>query len=151
MTVSVQRTNNGGSNRISFKVYVVTSGDTTTPNGATQSGFSTTNNLTSTAYTSTVNNSRGFGCATCWNALGSPVTTDTGDPEHDAGQISLISLYKTADTTPSGSSVSANFDASGSAAAAWNWVTLEIRPATGAATTAPPFYNPQPMATLITM
>lgn len=130
MTVSARFTaNRPNSGRLSFKVYVVTAGDTTTPNGASQSGTSTVNNLTSTAYTSTVNNSRGFGVGTEWNALGSPTSTDTGDAEHDAGQISLISVYKASNTTPNSSSVSMNFDASGTAAAIWHWATLEIRPA----------------------
>ncbi|OGJ56683.1 hypothetical protein A3D88_02805 [Candidatus Peribacteria bacterium RIFCSPHIGHO2_02_FULL_52_16] len=134
MTVSVTRTAGlGGTERISFKVYVITGHDTSDPIGASGENSSTTNNITPTIYTSTVNNSRGFGCATDWNALGLPSSTDTEDAEHDALQISLLSAHKAADTSPSGTAVTMNFDGFGTSAAAWNWVGVEVNPAAGAA------------------
>lgn len=138
-TVSVRRTaGNGSTNRISVKVYVVTGADTTTPTGATGEGSSTTNNITPNAYTSTVNNSRGFGCGTDWNQLGTPTSTDTEDAADYAGAISVISLFKAADTATSGSTVTMNFDAGGTGTAAWNWVALEIRPSVSSDTTVSP-------------
>jgi hypothetical protein len=132
MTVSVRRTTSGGgTNRISVKVYVVTGADTSAPVGAVNEGSSGTNNLTAAAYNSTVNNSRGFGCATDWNELGTPTSTDTGDGADYSGQISVISAFKAADTPSSGTAVTLNFDAAGSSAAEWNWVAIEILPAAG--------------------
>lgn len=129
-TVSVRRTaGNGSTNRISVKVDVWTGTDIGgDPIGTTGEGSSTTNNITPNAYTSTVNNSRGVGCATCWNQLGIPTSTDTEDGADYSGAISVISLYKAADTATSGSTVTMNFDAGGTGAAAWNWVALEILP-----------------------
>lgn len=132
-TVSVQRSaGNGSTNRISVKVDVWTGADVGgDPIGATGEGSSTTNNNTPNAYTSTVNNSRGVGCGTCWNQLGVPTSTDTEDGADYSGAISVISLYKAADTASSGSTVTMNFDAGGSGTAAWNWVAMEILPAAG--------------------
>lgn len=131
-TVSVRRTaGDGSTNRISAKVYVVTGADTATPDGTTGSGHSTTNNITPNVYTSTVNNSRGFGCGTDWNQLGLPTSTDTEDADDYASHISVISLFKAADTATSGTTVTMNFDAGGTGAAAWNWVAYELKPAAG--------------------
>ena len=131
-TVSVQRTaGNGSTNRISAKVYVVTGADTSTPDGNTGSGHSTTNDITPNVYTSSVNNSRGFGCATDWNELGTPTSTDTEDGDDYPGAISVVSLFKAADTATSGTTVTMDFDAAGTAAAAWNWVAYELKPAAG--------------------
>lgn len=131
-TVSVRRTaGNGSTGRISGKVYVVTGADTADPTGATGENHSTTNNITPNAYTSTVNNSRGFGCGTDWNQLGTPTSTDTEDGGDYSGAISVVSLFKAADTATSGSTVTMNFDAGGTGNAEWNWVALEILPAAG--------------------
>jgi hypothetical protein len=130
-TVSVRRTaGNGSTNRISVKVEVVTGADIGgDPIGNVGEGSSTTNNITPNAYTSSADNSRGFGCATCWNQLGTPTSTDTEDGADYSGAISVISLYKAANTPTSGSTVTMNFDAGGTGAAAWNWVALEVLPA----------------------
>lgn len=131
MTVSVKRTTaSGGTNRISVKAYVVTGHDTTGPIGASGGAVHNVNNsISPTIYTSTANNSRGFGCATDWQALGTPTSTDTGDGATYASQISVISAYKAADTATSGTAVTLNFDASGAAAADWNWIGFEVKPA----------------------
>jgi hypothetical protein len=134
MTIGVQSPNIGG-RRLSAKVYVVTGADTADPVGAVGEGSDTTNNITPTAYNSTVNNSRGIGCATDWNQLGLPTSTDTEDAADYAGAISVISLYKAADTPTSGTGVSMNFDGGGAGAAAWNWVAIEIKPAAGGGAT----------------
>lgn len=130
-TVSVQRSaGNGSTNRISVKVDVWTGTDIGgDPIGNVAEGSSTTNNITPNTYTSSVNNSRGVGCGTCWNQLGVPTSTDTEDGADYSGAISVISLYKAADTATSGTVVTMNFDAGGTGAAAWNWVALELLPA----------------------
>jgi hypothetical protein len=131
-TVSVRRTaGNGSTGRISVKIYVVTGADTADPTGATGENHSTTNNITPNAYTSTINNSRGFGCATDWNQLGVPTSTDTEDGADYSGAISVVSLHKAADTATSGTTVTMNFDAGGTGNAEWNWVALEVRPGAG--------------------
>jgi hypothetical protein len=133
-TVSVRRTaGNGSTGRISVKIYVVTGADTADPTGATGENHSTTNNITPNAYTSTVNNSRAFGCATDWNQLGVPTSTDTEDGADYSGAISVVSLFKAADTATSGTTVTMNFDAGGTGNAEWNWVALEVRPGAGGA------------------
>ena len=151
-TVSVRRTaGNGSSGRISCKVYVVTGADTTTPTGNTGENHSTTNSITPNAYTSSVNNSRGFGCGCCWNQLGTPTSTDTADGADYAAQISVVSLFKAADTTPNGSTVTMNFDAAGTGTAAWNWVALEILPGAAAADPYPAGYPKTAQQTVIRM
>jgi hypothetical protein len=134
-TVSVRRTaGNGSTNRISVKVEVATGADIGgDPIGNVAEGSSTTNNITPNTYTSSANNSRGFGCGTCWNQLGTPTSTDTEDGADYSGAISVVSLYKAANTPTSGTVVTMNFDAGGTGAAAWNWVALEVLPSTGAA------------------
>lgn len=99
--------------------------------GTTGEGNSTTNNITPTIYTSTVDNSRGYGCADDWNALGTPVSTDDEVAGHTAGIDSYLSARKSTNTTPSSTAVTMNFDAAGTGAADWAWVALEIRPAAG--------------------
>ncbi|MBI3331949.1 hypothetical protein HYZ99_03240 [Candidatus Peregrinibacteria bacterium] len=127
MTVSA--TSNSSKLAKAIKVYVITGHDTSSPIGASGEGDSNTNNITPTIYTSTVNNSRGFGCADDWNALGSPTSTDTEDPFHLSGLISGLAVNKASDTTPSGTAVTMNFDAFGTSAAQWNWVGVEVKPA----------------------
>lgn len=132
MQVAVRRTaGHGSTGRISCKVYIVTEADTAAPDGNTGSGSSTTNNITPNVYTSGTNNSRGFGCATDWNQLGTPTSTDTEDGADYAGAISVISLYKAADTATAGTVVTMNFDGGGAAAADWNWVAYELKPGAG--------------------
>lgn len=127
MTVSVSQTGDPDGGRLSAKLYIVT-GQHALPIGATGSGTSATNNITPTAYTSTADNSRGFGSATDFNALGTPASTDTEDAAHYSGEISVLSLFKAADTPTSGTGVTMNFDASGTGAADWGWCALEILP-----------------------
>lgn len=136
MTVDVTRTaGDGGTNRISAKVYIVTGQDQDDPVGAVGEGSGTANQITPTGYASTVNNSRGMACATDWNQNGLPTSADVEDAADYTGQISVLSVYKSADTPTSGTNVTFDFDAAGAGAAAWNWVAIEIKPAAGATAT----------------
>lgn len=133
MTCSVTRTVNGaGSKRISAKLYIVTGQNASNPIGTVGEGSSAVNNLSASAYTSTVNNSRAFGAATDWSALGAgttaPTSSDTGSGATYSGQIDALSVYKAANTASSGTAVTLNFDASGTGTPAWNWCALEIVP-----------------------
>jgi hypothetical protein len=129
MTVGVRRAANGATNRMSAKVYVITGANTASPVGNSDEGSSTTNNISPTIYTSSVNNSRGFGAADDWSALGVPTSTDTADAATYAGHISVISAYKASDTATANTAVTMNFDAFGAGAPAWNWVGVEVKPA----------------------
>lgn len=115
-----------------LKVYVVTGQDLTSPIGAVGEGSSVVNSITPTVYTSTVDLSLAIGCAVDWAANGVPTSTDIEDGAHTAGNISAVACYKASTTTPSGSAVTLDFDAAGAAAADWNWVALEIKPAAAA-------------------
>lgn len=130
MLVLVRRTaGDGSTGRISCKVEVWTGVHTTDAIGNSGGGSDTSNNnITPNAYTSSTNNSRGVGCATDWNQLGLPTSTDDEDADDYAGAISVISLHKAADTPTSGSTVTVNFDAGGAGAPNWNWAALEILP-----------------------
>ncbi len=111
-----------------LKVYVLTGASLTSPVGTTGEGNSTTNNVTVTAYTSTVNNSRGICAAQDWLASGAPSSTDDEETFHTASQLSGMAISKSAATTPAGTSVTFNLDAAGTAAARWLWAAIEILP-----------------------
>ena len=132
MTVSVRRTTTGGgTNRISAKVYLVT-GQHASPIGAVGEGSSTTNDITPTVFTSTGENSYGFGAACDWSANGIPVSSDlTEDGADYSLAISVVDGFK--DLGASGAE-SMNFDAFDVAAATWNWAALEILAAAAADT-----------------
>jgi hypothetical protein len=130
-TVTATASGTGTANGISVKVYVWTGVDTTTPTGATAEGASQTNNTTTTAYVSTVNNSRGVACGTEWNELGVPTSTDTGDGADVTGQIAVLSCFKAADTATSGTSVTFNLDAAGTGTPDWTYVAVELLPGAG--------------------
>lgn len=129
-TISLRRTTgNGGTNRLSFKAYIVTSEDTSDFLGASGEGSSTTNNLTASIFTSEAANSYAFVAATDYNQRGSPTSTDlTEDSADYAGAISVTSGYKDVGTA---GAETANLDAGGSSAAAWTWVAIEVKAATG--------------------
>lgn len=134
MTVTVNLTNGDfANNRTSAKVYVVTGADTSSPAGNTGSGSSTTINFTPNVYTSSVDNSRGFGCATDSANSATLTSTDVSDFANYSGVISVISAYKLLDTTPSGSTVTLNFNAGASTQTTWAYAALEIKPASAGA------------------
>lgn len=127
MTVTV--TSTGGNSRTSGKVYIVTGHDVASPVGSSGAGTSTANAI-NVGYTSSVNASRGIGCATDWNARGVPTSTDTEDGATNA-QISEVSAFKAADTATSGTAVTINFDGFGTSGCEWQWCVIEIKPAAG--------------------
>jgi hypothetical protein len=136
MTITASLGGNGLTQKcsISTKVYVLTGANTVSPLGHSTQGSSVTNNLTTTSFTSTVDNSLGFVAANEWSGLGTPSSSDTTNdpftittPAADSG----ISGYKTISTA--NSTVTFNLDAFGTANAAWNWVSFEIKPNTSAA------------------
>lgn len=129
MTVSIRRTSqNGGTDRLSFKVYIVTGHDPIQPIGASFSGGASSDNVTSTLYLSTIDNSRAFGVVTDWNALGFPTSSDVEDAADHPSQISTMSVYKSADTATAGTAVSVNFDPFGAGLAELTYVAFEVRP-----------------------
>jgi hypothetical protein len=141
MTCGVTATGQNGNRRCSAKLYVAT-GQHASPIGASAANGSTTNNL-SAGITAT-GDGRIFGCATCWNALGAPTSSDTEDAAHYAGEISVLSAYKAADHVSGSQSV--NFDASGAAAADWRYAVLEILAAADGGATV---YNRTPLMSAI--
>lgn len=129
MTVSVRRTSqNEETGRLSFKVYIVTGHDLAQPIGTSFSGGDTTADMTSTLYTSTVDNSRAFGVMTDWNALGLPTSSDTEDAADYPSAISAMSVYKATDTALAGTTVSMNFNPFGAGLAELTYVAFEVRP-----------------------
>ncbi|GII87049.1 hypothetical protein Ssi03_50390 [Sphaerisporangium siamense] len=110
------------------KVHVATGVDLTVPVGATGSGSTATNNATITAYTSTVDGSRGICGAVEENALGTPSSTDQAEPWSVNLGLKGLSLLKATNTTPVGSTVTFNLDAAGSSPASWEWAALELLP-----------------------
>lgn len=94
-----------------------------------QGGGVSTTNAISPSYNSTVNGSRGAGIACDFNQLGVPTSTDDEITLNIAGAISGLYANKAADTSGVGTAVSLNFDASGTAAAAWSYKLFEILPA----------------------
>jgi hypothetical protein len=124
----------------SMKVYVVTGGDIGTPVGGSAEGSSTTNNLTTTGLTTVRDSSLGFVAGSEWNVLGTPTSADTTFDGFTAPTwISGGSGYKALSTA--GSSATFNLDAGGTAAAAWDWVSAEIK--AGAPSVPPP--RPRPI------
>lgn len=98
---------------------------------------STTNNI-SPSYNNTTDGSRGMGVGMDWNQLGTPTSTDTEVGFDISGAISGLSVYKAANTSGTGTSVSLNMDAATAAAASWAYKLFEILPAAGAAATSVP-------------
>lgn len=129
ITVTSTPTNTGLSfdERGGLKVYAVPA-DMADPVGATGSGQSTTNDITPTVYTSTVDNSRGYGCASNKTDRGLPVSSDEEHAFTIGSAVEGMANYKASVTTPSGSGVTLNFDAFGTGTAQWNWIAVEILP-----------------------
>lgn len=128
MTVAVQRSDgDGGTNRISCKVYIVTN-QHASPIGAAAAGvINTTNDLTATLFTSTADNSYSFVAAVDWAQNGSPTSSDlTEDSADYTGAISVMSGYK--DNGATGAQTG-NLNAAGAGGAQWTWAAVEIKPA----------------------
>lgn len=134
---TVTATPSTGFTQVSLKLLVVTGADTTTPVGAVGENHSTTANLTASAYTSTVANSRAVGIAADALDGATPTSSDVGFGIAPGDEYSGIAVYKAADTTLVGSAVTLNFNGSGSRN--WNWVAVEVLPAVV------PFLAPRPL------
>lgn len=120
-----------GDERGGLLVFVSSNQHLTAPVGATGTGESTTNNHTPTVYTSTVDRSLCIGGASNKTDVGVPTSTDTETAFTIAFAVEGMGVYKASVTTPSGSAVTLNFDAVGTAAAEWNWAAIEMVPASG--------------------
>lgn len=130
-THQVSATNSGG-NHLGLKLFVVTA---YTGTGASGEGSSTTNAITPTLFTVSGSGSLVVVCGSEWNALGNPTSSDlTLTPMNIASQISGAMGYKNG---PASGSATANLDAAGTGAAAWNWCAIEIT-ASATATSVPP-------------
>ncbi len=128
MTVTVTSTSSSTAMDEAVQVYVLTGADTSSPVGATGSGSSVVNHITPTVYTSTVNNSWGFGAFTDWADLGAPTSADVAVTFSGIGTAGA-EIRKSAATTPVSTAVTLDYDAPGTAATALNWVAVEIKPA----------------------
>lgn len=146
-TVSVTTSAGDTQDNGGVKVWVLTGANIVTPVGASGEGSSTTNNITPTVLTTTTDGSLVIGCGEEWNALGTPTSTDeaTNAAINVSGLLSGIAPRKASVTAASGTAVTLNFDAAGSAAAAWNWCAVEIL----AATSFPPAHPVRRMIPLL--
>ncbi|WP_214327837.1 phage tail family protein [Nonomuraea sediminis] len=132
MTVTVDNLTGSFGRAVSVKVDAVTGQHASSPIGASGSGSSTNNTLNVTGYTSTVDNSRGFMAALEGAGLGVPTSSDTGfgwSTSTGVTTVSGIAVRKSANTPTAGTAVTFNADAPGTSAADWDWVALEIKPA----------------------
>lgn len=123
LTVTFTHTN--AASKLSLSVWAVTGHDQSSPVGGTGSGSgSTVNNITPTAFTSTVSGSLLVASAYDVNSLGTPSSSDL---TYTAGaNPASMSGYKTLGAP---GSQTVNFDAYGSSNAQWYWCAAEIKPA----------------------
>jgi hypothetical protein len=139
MTVTATNDLNNKGCDFTMRLFVVTGANMNNPIGNKTEGSSATSNLTTTTYTSSVNNSLGFFTGTDWSSLGTPLSTGTTyDPFRDGTELSGISGYNDALTTPAGSAVSFNLNAGAAGTAAWNWLSFEVVPPGAAGASATP-------------
>lgn len=132
MTVTAALSGTGAGAK-ALKVYCVTGYDSADPVGnAPGEGSSTTNSITPTIISAVESaNSLLFVVANDWNQLGTPASSDlTIDTYNISGSISGL-MGRKAGPGSAGSSATANLDAAGSSAPAWNWASVEIEPAGG--------------------
>lgn len=130
MTVTATATPVTGScDAIVLSLYVVT-GAQIGPTGT--GGFSTTNSLTTTAITTSADNSLLFAVGNDYSESGAPTSSDLTLRAGDiSGAISYITGYKSAGSA--GSAATANLDGSGTSSVNWTWVVTEIPAASVAA------------------
>ncbi len=144
-TVSVSLTGvDTSTRRVSAKVYVLTSQHATQTGAANGEGSSTTNSITPALFTSTNADGLAIVCDTDWQANGTFTSSDlTVDTAHYAGEISVMSGYKTISSV---ASISGNMDASGAGAAEHAWCAIEVIAAAGGS--APTLSSATPSGTL---
>jgi hypothetical protein len=122
---TVTLTSSNGGDNVALKVLVITGAELTGPTGAVGEGSSSTANLTVNAYTSTSVGSRAVGIAADENSTTSaPTSSDTGFSWATSGFSSGIAVHKAANTATAGTSVTLNFNGTGSRI--WNWAAVEI-------------------------
>lgn len=134
MTVTATTTNNNsvaGDRYTSIRVWVVTGADTTDPIGASNKNSSTTNNLTTTAFTTEQANSLGFCGGSDWAApSGSIVSSDMGSNGDAFASLAVLNGFGGwKNLSTAGSSATFNLDSPGTAAAQWTWASAEIKAA----------------------
>jgi hypothetical protein len=135
MTVTLQVTGTGAGAK-ALKVYCVTGYDTSDPIGNTPGeGSSTTNSITPTIISAAESaNSLLFVAANEFNQLGVPTSSDlTIDTYNISGAASGL-FGRKAGPTSAGGAATGNLDAAGTAAAAWNWASIEVEPAASGTT-----------------
>ncbi|NRQ35976.1 hypothetical protein HII36_29700 [Nonomuraea sp. NN258] len=125
-----------------LKVYVLTGAHASAFIGQTGTGASAVNNASPTAYTSSQAGSRGIAGALEAAGLGAPSSTDDESTVEiaDIGAWGMA-LIKAANTATSGEAVPINLDAAGGGTPDWDWVALEILPASTDATANPATVN----------
>lgn len=131
-TVTVQRSNgNGGTNRISCKLYAVTGQNTTDPIGASGTGSTTTNDSALAVLTTEQANSLVFLCLTDWSQSGSPSSSDgTEDSADYSGAISVMSAYE-AQGAAGAVTMNANHGGTGNVVTIWAALEIIEEPAGG--------------------
>lgn len=127
--ITVTATSAVGSDAGALKVLVITGADLGSV-GTNGEGSSTTTNLTvNTAYTSTVNGSRGVAIGNDYQGQGAVTTSgDTGFAYNINTRSSGIAIHKASNTATAGTAVSFNFDGGSNGGRQWNWAALEIKP-----------------------
>lgn len=130
ITVTATTTNNNtgaGDAYTSIRPWLVTGADTSDPIGGSNRGGSTTNNLTTTGFTTERANSIGFCGGTDWNAAGAPISSDMGANGDAFASVDVLVGYGGWKALgAAGTSATFNLDASGTAASAWTWAAVEI-------------------------
>ncbi|SET47993.1 hypothetical protein [Nonomuraea wenchangensis] len=109
---------------VTLKVLVITGVELSVPVGATGEGSSSTASLTPNVYTSTGKNSLAVGIAADENQAGAVTSSDVGYAWNVSGETSGIAVHKAATTPTPGSTVTLNFNGSGSRL--WNWAAIEV-------------------------
>jgi hypothetical protein len=127
-TVTADDGGSGFNNYIAMKVDVFTGCHLTDWIGATGTSTSTTNDLTASAYTSTVDHSFGTGCALDTAINGVPTSSDTLSAGATGADHSHATVRKAAATSTASTAVTLNFNAAGAGTAGWHWVAIELLP-----------------------
>ena len=122
--------NSGGTgDHTGVKVYVITGADLVDPIGGKTQGASTSNTLTTTAFSTEKANSLCFVVADEFSTAGTTTAPGLDDffPYDSSGLIAGGSGYKRFGAA--GSNATLSMDAAGTGSADWNWIAFEIRSA----------------------
>ena len=131
--------------RFQTRPLILTGVDLTDIVGVSGVGTSSTNNLTTAAITVEQTGSLVVWVGNEWNDLGTPTSSDLANVDADnGGGASQSYIAGTRDGVAG--SMTANLDASGAAAADWDWAAVEFRAATGGGANDP---YPDPQRTIL--